>query len=71
MATLLIVEVEIPINELIKRNLQEVRHRCISVIDIILQEIDGYEVVTPNRLSGGSHFFHESERLSAATPSIQ
>ncbi|GED59706.1 response regulator transcription factor [Brevibacillus formosus] len=63
MATILIVEDEIPINELIKRNLQAVGHRCISVIDgksaldemdkhevdlvvldIMLPEIDGYEV---------------------------
>ncbi|MGF9905510.1 response regulator transcription factor [Brevibacillus porteri] len=63
MATILIVEDEIPINELIKRNLQAVGHRCISVmdgkaaldemdkhevdlvvLDIMLPEIDGYEV---------------------------
>ncbi|RKD27114.1 DNA-binding response regulator [Ammoniphilus oxalaticus] len=33
MATILIVEDEIPINELIKRNLQSVGHTCISVFD--------------------------------------
>lgn len=63
MATILIVEDEIPINELIKRSLQAVGHRCISVmdgkaaldemnkhemdlvvLDIMLPEIDGYEV---------------------------
>ncbi len=63
MATILIVEDEIPINELIKRNLQSVGHRCISafdgmeaidelaqqeidlvLLDIMLPEIDGYEV---------------------------
>ncbi|MED1780418.1 response regulator transcription factor [Brevibacillus fortis] len=33
MATILIVEDEIPINELIKRNLQAVGHTCISVLD--------------------------------------
>ncbi|MBW5445352.1 response regulator [Cohnella sp. CFH 77786] len=33
MATILIVEDEIPINELIKRSLQLVGHRCISVFD--------------------------------------
>ncbi|MMZ59610.1 Alkaline phosphatase synthesis transcriptional regulatory protein PhoP [compost metagenome] len=63
MATILIVEDEIPINELIKRNLQSVGHTCISVfdgrvaihelaqhevdlvlLDIMLPEIDGYEV---------------------------
>ncbi|WP_235617621.1 response regulator transcription factor [Brevibacillus brevis] len=63
MGTILIVEDEIPINELIKRNLQAVGHRCISVmdgkaaleemdkhkvdlvvLDIMLPEIDGYEV---------------------------
>ncbi|MDM5231787.1 response regulator transcription factor [Lysinibacillus pakistanensis] len=33
MATILIVEDEIPINELIKRNLQSVGHRCISAFD--------------------------------------
>jgi len=32
-ATILIVEDEIPINELIKRNLQSVGHRCISAFD--------------------------------------
>ncbi|MEJ8546675.1 response regulator transcription factor [Brevibacillus borstelensis] len=63
MAAILIVEDEIPINELIKRNLQSVGHTCISVtdgkaaidelarrevdlvlLDIMLPEIDGYEV---------------------------
>lgn len=63
MATILIVEDEVPINELIKRNLQSVGHTCISVfdgraaihelaqqevdlvlLDIMLPEIDGYEV---------------------------
>ncbi|GIP36065.1 response regulator transcription factor [Paenibacillus sp. J2TS4] len=63
MATILIVEDEIPINELIKRNLQSVGHICISVfdgkaavhelaqhevdlvlLDIMLPELDGYEV---------------------------
>ncbi|WP_188067218.1 response regulator transcription factor [Brevibacillus brevis] len=63
MATILIVEDEIPINELIKRSLQAVGHGCISVmdgkaaldemdkhemdlvvLDIMLPEIDGYEV---------------------------
>ncbi len=63
MATILIVEDEIPINELIKRNLQSVGHTCISVfdgkaatqelaqrevdlvlLDIMLPELDGYEV---------------------------
>ncbi|MCM3145106.1 response regulator [Brevibacillus sp. MER 51] len=58
MATILIVEDEIPINELIKRSLQAVGHRCISVmdgkaaldemdlvvLDIMLPEVDGYEV---------------------------
>ncbi|WP_019121628.1 response regulator transcription factor [Brevibacillus massiliensis] len=63
MATILIVEDEIPINELIKRNLQSVGHTCISVfdgraaiqeleqrevdlvlLDIMLPEMDGYEV---------------------------
>jgi DNA-binding response OmpR family regulator len=62
-ATILIVEDEIPINELIKRNLQSVGHTCISVfdgraaiqeleqrevdlvlLDIMLPEMDGYEV---------------------------
>jgi len=62
-ATILIVEDEIPINELIKRNLQSVGHICISafdgmeaidalaqqeidllLLDIMLPEIDGYEV---------------------------
>ncbi|MGE6260081.1 response regulator transcription factor [Heyndrickxia sporothermodurans] len=33
MATILIVEDEIPINELVKRNLQSVGHRCITVFD--------------------------------------
>lgn len=33
MATILIVEDEIPINDLIKRNLQSVGHTCISVFD--------------------------------------
>ncbi|MGG2053047.1 response regulator transcription factor [Lysinibacillus pakistanensis] len=47
MATILIVEDEIPINELIKRNLQSVGHRCISAFDgmeamdkLAQQEID-------------------------------
>lgn len=63
MATILIVEDEIPINELIRRNLQSVGYRCISVfdgraaveelahreidlvlLDIMLPEMDGYEV---------------------------
>lgn len=63
MATILIVEDEVPINELIKRNLKSVGHTCISVfdgraaihelaqqevdlvlLDIMLPEIDGYEV---------------------------
>ncbi|MED0707561.1 response regulator transcription factor [Aneurinibacillus aneurinilyticus] len=63
MATILIVEDEVSINELIKRNLQSVGHTCISVfdgraaihelaqqevdlvlLDIMLPEIDGYEV---------------------------
>lgn len=63
MAVILIVEDEIPINELIKRNLQSVGHTCISVydgreavhelarhevdlvlLDIMLPEMDGYEV---------------------------
>lgn len=63
MATILIVEDEIPINELVKRNLQSVGHTCISVfdgrtavqelerveadlvlLDIMLPELDGYEV---------------------------
>ncbi|MGG4444326.1 response regulator transcription factor [Brevibacillus fortis] len=63
MATILIVEDEIPINELIKRNLQAVGHTCISVLDgsaaihelsqreidlvlldIMLPEMDGYEI---------------------------
>lgn len=63
MATILIVEDEIPINELIKRNLQAVGHTCLSVmdgraaievltqhevdlvlLDIMLPELDGYEV---------------------------
>ncbi|MFM1653253.1 response regulator transcription factor [Brevibacillus sp. B_LB10_24] len=63
MATILIVEDEMPINELIKRNLQSVGHTCISVfdgraaiheleqrevdlvlLDIMLPEMDGYEV---------------------------
>lgn len=63
MATILIVEDEIPINELIKRNLQSVGHICISafdgraainelgqqeidlvLLDIMLPEMDGYEV---------------------------
>lgn len=46
-ATILIVEDEIPINELIKRNLQSVGHRCISAFDgmeamdeLAQQEID-------------------------------
>ncbi|ERI07374.1 putative alkaline phosphatase synthesis transcriptional regulatory protein PhoP [Aneurinibacillus aneurinilyticus ATCC 12856] len=62
-ATILIVEDEVSINELIKRNLQSVGHTCISVfdgraaihelaqqevdlvlLDIMLPEIDGYEV---------------------------
>jgi len=62
-AAILIVEDEIAINELIKRNLQSVGHTCISVfdgrkaihelsqhevdlvlLDIMLPEIDGYEV---------------------------
>lgn len=62
-ATILIVEDEIPINELVRRNLQSVGHRCISVfdgkaalleleqhevdlvlLDIMLPEMDGYEV---------------------------
>lgn len=33
MATILIVEDEVPINELIKRNLQSIGHICISVFD--------------------------------------
>ena len=33
LAKILIVEDEIPINELIKRNLQSVGHECISVFD--------------------------------------
>lgn len=63
MATILIVEDEVPINELIKRNLKSVGHTCIAVfdgraaihelaqqevdlvlLDIMLPEIDGYEV---------------------------
>ncbi|USG66606.1 response regulator transcription factor [Brevibacillus ruminantium] len=63
MATILIVEDEIPINELLKRNLQSVGHTCICVfdgraaiheleqrevdlvlLDIMLPELDGYEV---------------------------
>jgi DNA-binding response OmpR family regulator len=62
-ATILIVEDEVPINELIKRNLKSVGHTCIAVfdgraaihelaqqevdlvlLDIMLPEIDGYEV---------------------------
>lgn len=46
-ATILIVEDEIPINELIKRNLQSVGHRCITAFDgmeamdkLAQQEID-------------------------------
>ncbi|WP_238602023.1 hypothetical protein [Lysinibacillus parviboronicapiens] len=47
MAIILIVEDEIPINELIKRNVQSVGHRCISAFDgmkaidkLAQQEID-------------------------------
>lgn len=63
MATILIVEDEIPIHELIRRNLQAVGHTCLSafdgkeaiqiqgqkevdliLLDIMLPELDGYEV---------------------------
>lgn len=63
MATILIVEDEIPIHELIRRNLQAVGHSCLSafdgkeaiqiqaqkevdliLLDIMLPELDGYEV---------------------------
>jgi len=62
-ATILIVEDEIPIHELIRRNLQAVGHTCLSafdgkeaiqiqaqkevdliLLDIMLPELDGYEV---------------------------
>ncbi|MDC0760874.1 hypothetical protein POF51_09235 [Brevibacillus sp. AG] len=51
MATILIVEDEIPINELIKRNLQAVGHRCISVMDgkAALEEMDKHEVDEPGK----------------------
>ncbi len=68
MATILIVEDEKPINELIRRSLQTVGHRCVSVydgqaaldelarneydllvLDIMLPEIDGYEVFERTR----------------------
>ncbi|MGG4492670.1 response regulator transcription factor [Brevibacillus reuszeri] len=63
MATILIVEDEIPIHELIRRNLQAVGHTCLSafdgkeaiqiqaqkeidliLLDVMLPEVDGYEV---------------------------
>jgi len=63
MATILIVEDEIPIHELIRRNLQAVGHTCLSafdgkeaiqvleqkevdliLLDIMLPELDGYDV---------------------------
>ncbi|WP_103107962.1 response regulator transcription factor [Brevibacillus reuszeri] len=63
MATILIVEDEIPIHELIRRNLQAVGHTCLSafdgkeaiqiqalkevdliLLDIMLPELDGFEV---------------------------
>ncbi|MEC0238299.1 response regulator transcription factor [Paenibacillus dokdonensis] len=63
MANILIVEDEMPINELVKRSLQSVGHICVSVydgkaavielkkgqidlvlLDIMLPEMDGYEV---------------------------
>jgi len=45
-ATILIVEDEIPINELIKRNLQSVGHICISVFDgkAAIQELAQHEI---------------------------
>lgn len=46
MATILIVEDEIPINELIKRNLQSVGHICISVFDgkAAIHELTQHEI---------------------------
>ncbi|MDQ0178274.1 response regulator transcription factor [Bacillus chungangensis] len=46
MAAILIVEDEIPINELIKRNLQSAGHTCISVFDgkAAIQELKRHEV---------------------------
>ncbi len=46
MATILIVEDEIPINELIKRNLQSVGHICISVFDgkTAIHELTQHEI---------------------------
>ncbi|WP_127496772.1 response regulator transcription factor [Paenibacillus glycanilyticus] len=68
MATILIVEDEVSINDLIRRNLQLVGHTCISVfdgmeavqelsrtevdlviLDIMLPEMDGYEVFKRNQ----------------------
>ncbi|MGE8205415.1 response regulator transcription factor [Heyndrickxia sp. NPDC080065] len=46
MATILIVEDEIPISELIKRNLQSVGHKCMTVFDgqSAINELDQREV---------------------------
>jgi len=45
-ATILIVEDEVPINELIKRNLQSVGHTCLSVMDgrAAVRELDMHQV---------------------------